>query len=129
MNVTLTTTAQIIFLLKWVFVNLICSFLHCVSKVLLLLLLGKNFYNNLNVPVLQRKKHEKLCSLMLKMHGLVSDFCRQLSDLYTFLIQRLCSISSDSSLQEIVLRVRRNKIISCLFYVYVYLILQFLAHI
>ena len=72
-----------------------------------IIFLGKDCYNNLNVPVLQRKKHEQLCSLMLNMHGLVSDFCRQLSDLYTFLIQRLCSTSTDSSLLEIITRVRK----------------------
>lgn len=65
-------------------------------------------YNNLNVPVMQRAKHQQLCLLMLKMHGLVSDFSRQLSDLYTFIIQRLCSTSSDSSLQEIIVRLESD---------------------
>ncbi|GIY88138.1 protein phosphatase 1 regulatory subunit 21 [Caerostris extrusa] len=57
----------------------------------------KDALNIINVPVIQREKHELLSSLMLKMHGFISDFCRQLSDLHTFMIQRLCLKSDDSA--------------------------------
>ncbi|KFM76943.1 hypothetical protein X975_00948, partial [Stegodyphus mimosarum] len=61
----------------------------------------KDSLNLLNVPVVQRGKHEQLLSLMLKLQVFISDFIRQLSDLFTFMIQRLCS-SSDSSIKPIV---------------------------
>lgn len=58
-------------------------------------------FNALNVPIIQRKKHDQLSTMMLKMQTFVYDFCRQLSDLHTFMIQRLCT-SSDSSNDVIV---------------------------
>ncbi|XP_035233745.1 protein phosphatase 1 regulatory subunit 21-like, partial [Stegodyphus dumicola] len=62
----------------------------------------KDSLNVLNVPVVQRGKHEQLLSLMLKLQVFISDFIRQLSDLFTFMIQRLCSSSSDLSIKPVV---------------------------
>ncbi|GFY45869.1 protein phosphatase 1 regulatory subunit 21 [Trichonephila inaurata madagascariensis] len=62
----------------------------------------KDSLNIINVPIIQRGKHEQLSSLMLKMQGFISDFSRQLSDLHNFMIQRLCSKSSDSDSKTVV---------------------------
>ncbi|KAF8766585.1 Protein phosphatase 1 regulatory subunit 21 like protein [Argiope bruennichi] len=63
---------------------------------------SKDSLNIINVPIIQRGKHELLSSLMLKMQGFVSDFARQLSDLHTFMIQRLCSTSGNPSMKVVV---------------------------
>ncbi|CAL1271259.1 unnamed protein product [Larinioides sclopetarius] len=63
---------------------------------------SKDSLNIINVPIIQRGKHELLSSLMLKIQGFVSDFSRQLSDLHTFMIQRLCSTSANPSMKVVV---------------------------
>ncbi|GFS29031.1 protein phosphatase 1 regulatory subunit 21 [Nephila pilipes] len=60
--------------------------------------------NIINVPIIQRGKHEHLSSLMLKMQGFISDFSRQLSDLHNFMIQRLCSKPTDSNMKTVVVK-------------------------
>ncbi|XP_054712105.1 protein phosphatase 1 regulatory subunit 21-like [Uloborus diversus] len=62
------------------------------------------FMNTLNTPIVQRQKHGKLVSLMTKLQSFMYDFSRQLSDLYTFLMQRLCIPSCEMSIKAIVLK-------------------------